>query len=101
MFGLRQQVCRDEHWVSPIVGDDQHPLYKELTGAAPRAQGDPDAFRDRLKGFGMTPNQDPDVLWNFEKFLIGKNGEVVARFAPTVTPDDPAVVAAIDAELAK
>jgi glutathione peroxidase len=84
-----------------VVGDDQHPLYKELTGAAPRAQGDPDAFRDRLKGFGMTPNQDPDVLWNFEKFLIGKNGDVVARFAPTMTPDDPAIVAAIDAELAK
>jgi glutathione peroxidase len=84
-----------------VVGDDQHPLYKELTNAAPRAQGDPDAFRDRLKGFGMTPNQDPDVLWNFEKFLVGKNGEVVARFAPTMAPDDPAVVAAIDAELAK
>lgn len=84
-----------------VVGDDQHPLYKELTGAAPRAQGDPDAFRDRLKGFGMTPNQDPDVLWNFEKFLVGKNGDVVARFAPTMTPDDPAIVAAIDAELAK
>jgi glutathione peroxidase len=84
-----------------VVGDDQHPLYKELTGAAPRAQGDPDAFRDRLKGFGMTPNQDPDVLWNFEKFLVGKKGEVVARFAPTMTPDDPAIVAAIDAELAK
>jgi len=49
----------------------------------------------------MTPNQDPDVLWNFEKFLVGKNGEVVARFAPTMTPDDPAIVAAIDAELAK
>ncbi|NBN89937.1 MAG: glutathione peroxidase [Actinobacteria bacterium] len=84
-----------------VVGDDQHPLYKELTTSAPRAQGDPDAFRERLKGFGMTPNQDPDVLWNFEKFLVGKNGQVVARFAPTVTPDDPAVVAAIDAELAK
>ena len=84
-----------------VVGDDQHPLYKELTNAAPRAQGDPDAFRDRLKGFGMTPNQDPDVLWNFEKFLVGKNGEVVARFAPTMAPDDPAVVAAIEAELAK
>lgn len=84
-----------------VVGDDQHPLYKELTSAAPRAQGDPDAFRDRLKGFGMTPNQDPDVLWNFEKFLVGKNGDVVARFAPTMTPDDPAIVAAIDAELAK
>jgi len=84
-----------------VVGDDQHPLYKELTTSAPRAQGDPDAFRDRLKGFGMTPNQDPDVLWNFEKFLVGKNGEVVARFEPTMTPDDPAIIAAIDAELAK
>ena len=84
-----------------VVGDDQHPLYKELTQAAPRAQGDPDAFRDRLKGFGMTPNQDPDVLWNFEKFLVAKNGDVVARFAPTTSPDDPALIAAIDAELAK
>lgn len=83
-----------------VVGDDQHPLYKELTTAAPRAAGEPDAFRDRLKGFGMTPNQDPDILWNFEKFVIGKDGNVVARFAPTVTPDDPALVAAIDAALA-
>ena len=83
-----------------VVGDDQHRLYKELTTAAPRAAGEPDAFRDRLKGFGMTPNQDPDILWNFEKFVIGKDGNVVARFAPTVTPDDPALVAAIDAALA-
>lgn len=84
-----------------VAGDDQHPLYRELTAAAPKAEGDPDAFRARLKGFGMTPNQDPDVLWNFEKFLVGRNGQVAARFAPTVTPDDPALLAAIDAELAK
>jgi glutathione peroxidase len=84
-----------------VVGDDQHPLYKELTSAAPRAEGDPDAFRTRLKGFGMTPNNDPDILWNFEKFLVGRDGSVVHRFAPTVTPDDPAVTAAIEAELAK
>lgn len=82
-----------------VVGDDQHPLYGALTGAAPRAEGDPDAFRDRLKGFGMTPNNDPDILWNFEKFLIGRDGAVIARFAPTVTPDDPMVVAAIEAAL--
>ena len=84
-----------------VVGEDQHPLYKELTAAAPKAEGNPDAFRDRLKGFGMTPNQDPDILWNFEKFLIGRDGKVAKRFAPTVTPDDPALLAAIDAELAK
>jgi len=83
-----------------VVGDDQHPLYRELTHAAPRALGEPDAFRDRLKGFGMTPNEDPDVLWNFEKFLVGRDGTVVARFAPTVTPDDPMVVEAVEAALA-
>jgi glutathione peroxidase len=82
-----------------VVGDDQHPLYGALTTAAPRAGGDPDAFRDRLKGFGMTPNEDPDVLWNFEKFLIGRDGSVIGRFAPTTAPDDPALVEAIEAAL--
>lgn len=84
-----------------VVGEDQHPLYAALTTAAPRAEGNPDAFRDRLRGFGMTPNEDPDVLWNFEKFLVARDGAVVKRFAPTVTPDDPALLAAIDEELAK
>jgi glutathione peroxidase len=84
-----------------VVGEDQHPLYRELTTAAPRAEGDPDAFRDRLKGFGMTPNEDPDILWNFEKFLIARDGTVVRRFAPTMTPDDPTIVAAIEEELAR
>lgn len=82
-----------------VVGEDQHPLYGALTAAAPRAAGDPDAFRERLAGFGMTPNQDPDVLWNFEKFLVGRDGSVIGRFAPTVTPDDPAVISAIEAAL--
>lgn len=82
-----------------VAGDDQHPLYAALTAAAPRAAGDPDGFRATLKGHGLAVNEDPDVLWNFEKFLIGKDGTVVARFAPTVTPDDPLVVEAIEAAL--
>ncbi len=84
-----------------VVGDDQHPLYAALTTSAPRALGEPDTFRERLAGFGMTPNQDPDILWNFEKFLIARDGTVVGRFAPTMTPEDPALVAAIETELAK
>lgn len=83
-----------------VVGAEQHPLYAALTSAAPRAEGDPDAFRARLAGFGMTPNQDPDVLWNFEKFLVGRDGSVVGRFAPTVAPDDPALVSAVEQALA-
>jgi glutathione peroxidase len=84
-----------------VAGDDQHPLYQELTSAVPRAEGDPDGFREILKGHGIAANEDPDVVWNFEKFLIAKDGTVVRRFAPTMTPDDPAVVAAIDEELAR
>ncbi len=85
-----------------VVGDDQHPLYRELTSAIPSAEGaDAETFRERLRGHGMTPNEDPDILWNFEKFLIAKDGSVSRRFAPSVAPDDPVVVAAIDEELAR
>lgn len=83
-----------------VAGPDQHPLYRELTATIPRAEGDSDGFRERLRGHGITPNEDPDVVWNFEKFLIGKDGTVKRRFAPSMTPDDPAVVQAIDDELA-
>jgi glutathione peroxidase len=48
----------------------------------------------------MTPNPDPEVLWNFEKFLIGRDGNVAARFAPTTAPDDAELGAAIEAALA-
>jgi glutathione peroxidase len=83
-----------------VAGDDRHPLYEALTAAVPHAQGDPEAQRERLRGFGLPVNDDPDILWNFEKFLIDRNGAVVGRFAPTVTPDDPILVAAIEAALA-
>lgn len=83
-----------------VVGEDQHPLYKALTTAQPAATGD-GPFRERLKGFGMTPNEAPDVLWNFEKFLVAADGSVVGRFSPDVTADDPRLLGAIDAALAK
>jgi glutathione peroxidase len=84
-----------------VKGDDQHPLYRELTSAIPRAEGDPDSFREALRGHGIDVSEDPDVLWNFEKFLVARDGTVVRRFAPGVTPDDPMVVAAIDEQLAR
>ena len=84
-----------------VTGPDKHPLYAALTSAQPAAQGEGDAFREKLIGYGLTPNPQPEVLWNFEKFLIAKDGSVAARFAPTTTPDDAALRAAIEAELAK
>jgi glutathione peroxidase len=83
-----------------VIGDDQHPLYAALTAQIPTAEGKA-AMRDRLRSYGLSPTEDPDVLWNFEKFLIGRDGQVVGRFAPAVTPDDPTLVAAIQAELSK
>jgi glutathione peroxidase len=83
-----------------VVGEDQHPLYAELTQAQPAAAGKDD-MREGLRKYGMTPTEDPDVLWNFEKFLVSRDGKVVDRFAPRTTPDDPSVVRAIEAELAK
>jgi len=64
-----------------VNGEGRHPLYGELTQVAD-AEG-----------------RDGDIQWNFEKFLIGSDGAVVARFAPTVTPDDSAVVSAIESAL--
>lgn len=84
-----------------VIGDEQHPLYGALTEAVPRAEGDPDAMRERLRGYGLAASEDPDVLWNFEKFLVARDGTVVRRFSSTVAPDDPALVEAIETELAK
>jgi len=63
-----------------VKGDGQAALYKALT-----AQADPAG----------------EVKWNFEKFLIGKDGNVAGRFLTRTSPDDPQVVKAIEAELAK
>ncbi len=83
-----------------VLGADRHPLYEKLTASQPQAIGE-GPFRERLKGYGVNPTNPVDVLWNFEKFVINRKGEVIARFSPDVTADDPRLVSAIDAELAR
>ena len=82
-----------------VVGDTKQPLYAALTAAAPTKRGNADAMRERFLSKGMVPNGDPEVLWNFEKFLIGRDGAVIARFAPATTPDDPELLAEIERAL--
>ncbi len=65
-----------------VKGDGIAPLYKYLTREA----------GEKFKG---------EIKWNFEKFLVNRQGEVVARFAPPVKPDDKKVITAIEAEIQK
>jgi glutathione peroxidase len=64
-----------------VNGPGRHALYDELT-AVPDAEG-----------------QAGDIQWNFEKFLVSPEGEIVGRFRPGVTPEDPALVSAVEAAL--
>ena len=63
-----------------VNGDDRHPIYSALTATAD-AEG-----------------HTGDIRWNFEKFLIAPDG-TITRFSPMVTPEDPALVGAIEASL--
>ena len=85
-----------------VVGEAKHPLYKELISVQPNAVSTSAVpFGEDLKKYGIDPNPEPEILWNFEKFLVGRDGKVTARFAPNTAPDDPALVKAIETELAK
>jgi glutathione peroxidase len=65
-----------------VKGPEQAPLYAFLTGenAPPKGAG--------------------DVTWNFEKFLVGKDGKVIGRFSPQTTPNDPEIKAAVNEAIA-
>ena len=83
-----QQFCSATYGVTfplfekiEVNGEERHPLYAQLTEVA-------DA--DGKAG---------DITWNFEKFVVSASGEVVGRFRPQVEPSDPALVAAIEAQL--
>lgn len=81
------------------TGPEKSPLYETLTTAQPVARiADPE-FKNKLRGYGLTVNDAPELTWNFEKFLVNRKGQVVARFAPDTVPTDPALIQAIEREL--
>lgn len=80
-----------------VTGEDKHPLYKGLITAAPITPNR-DAMVNMLAGHKIEATKAPEVVWNFEKFLITKDGKV-ERFSPDVTPKDDALVASIEADL--
>jgi glutathione peroxidase len=64
-----------------VKGSDMTPLYQYLTDS------------------GENPKTGGEIKWNFTKFLFDRNGNIVARFEPDVTPDSPLVIAAIEKSL--
>jgi glutathione peroxidase len=77
-----------------VKGEGQHDLYRQMIAARPRASEKPG-------GHTMDPDAPgaDQVRWNFEKFLIGRDGAVVGRFAPDVGPEDAMLVEAIETAL--
>ena len=63
-----------------VNGPERHQLYRLLAGEGAEFPG--------------------DITWNFEKFLMGKDGRVLARFSPRTAPDDPSIIQAIEKALA-
>ena len=78
-----------------VKGDEQSPLYRTLTAAQPRR-----TLAAQPKPGAAAKQGEVDVRWNFEKFLVNRDGEVVARFDPDVVPLDPIIVGAVEKELA-
>ena len=106
-----QKFCSSSYDVSfpmfekiAVTGAGTHPLYQHLTEAQPTAQLNEPAFRGGLDKFlagigAPATAPEPGILWNFEKFLVGRDGEVLARFAPDMLPDDHRITRAIEAAL--
>ena len=85
-----------------VNGEQRHPLYQKLVAAAPDAIApEGSGFYERMASKGRAPQTPGDILWNFEKFLIGRDGQIIQRFSPDMTPDDPTLVAAIERALAQ
>lgn len=85
-----------------VKGEGQHPLFELLTEEKPlatmKAGGTLEGY---LREHGLYSGKAGEIMWNFEKFLIDKKGNVIERFAPDLAPEDSVVTEAIEAALNK
>lgn len=84
-----------------VKGEGQHPLYAYLTQTHKEAlKKDNSKLMSILKEKGLLSGEEHDIKWNFEKFLVGKDGKILARFSPDIDPNDPVVTTAVEKALA-
>ena len=105
------QFCSRDYPVSfplfskiSVTGPEKHPLYASLTEQQPQRLSNNDELVTYLSEYAAAngfppPNQLPEVLWNFEKFLVDRNGKVIGRFNSDITPEDAQLTGAIEAAL--
>ena len=92
------EFCRLNHGVTfqlmskiDVNGPNANPVFEYLKSAAPAEEYKglkAKAAHAMLKGLSKSVEKDSDILWNFTKFLINRDGTVVKRYAPTTTPED-------------
>jgi len=83
-----------------VVGPDRHPLYSALVEAYSKAEGTEPMY-ELLAKHDIHPTSDTDVLWNFEKFVLNREGKVIARFSPDITAEDPRLTTILDRALSE
>lgn len=101
-----QQFCSMTYGVNfpmfekiEVTGPNRHAFYTNLVNAKPATDNNAAAFEERLKGFGHSRKEANGILWNFEKFIVDKKGNVTNRFSPDTKPNDPAVIQAIESAI--
>ena len=83
-----------------INSSPRHPLYEWLINAQPTSkQLEGGQLMSRLAEKGLSPAVESDVSWNFEKFLVARDGSIKGRFAPDIKPDDASLINAIEEAL--
>ncbi len=93
-----QQFCRLNYGVTfqimkkiDVNGSDEHPIFTWLKAQAPTEEYNgikAKATHKLLKSISSSVEKESDILWNFTKFLVSRDGTKVVRFAPTTEPED-------------